>query len=291
MLGSKLNLYSTISLQFFRIPYLRKHMKTIFICVITMICLVPYSNAQKYRVEGGKKPTESPRNKTRAYKDNIVKLNLSGLLFKSIGIQYEHKIKRKSSIALGLIYRPMSTWVVARIYDTSTNINISNESRFMYRTSKYRSFMITPEYRFYLSKQAPKGLYLAPFIRFKADKINFNYHYYDEISMQQKVGDASIYETMLGAGVMLGYQVISRKKFTVDFWFLGPWGGYYNMRLKSKVNTASISSLQQSFIGQDMKSIINDITTIKWNEEGINTNASQANWGIRTFGINLGWNF
>ncbi|MBK7762275.1 MAG: DUF3575 domain-containing protein [Bacteroidetes bacterium] len=266
-------------------------MKTIIIVVITILSILQNVTAQKYRVEGGKNPTKSPKNKGRVYKNNIVKLNVSGLLFKSIGLQYEHKIKRKSSLAMGFIYRPMGSWVVAKIYDTASNLNISNETRFMYRTSEYRSLMLTPEYRYYLGKQAPKGLYLAPFIRLKADKTIFNYHYYDELTMEQKVGDAAINETMLGAGIMMGYQVVSRKKFTIDFWFLGPWGGYYNMSLKSKVNTAGISSLQQTFIGQDMGTVINDLTTVKWNEGGIDTKVKQANWGMRFFGINFGWSF
>ncbi len=83
---------------------------------------------------------------------------------------------------------------------------------------------ITPEYRFYLSKQppsarrpAPKGLYVGPYLRYQSvveEHIG--------ILASQRYG--TVFYSMFGGGAVVGTQFISRGGFVLDS-FLG--AGYF----------------------------------------------------------------
>ncbi len=255
----------------------------LFLSLILLTHSLKAFDLKENRMVSGKK-------KVKPLPPHLVKLNLSGLLFKSIGVQYEQKVRKRTGLAMGIIYRPMGSWFIARYYDTAA-VSISQEVRYMYSSSRYRSFMLTPEYRHYFGRKAPKGFYLAPFLRSRFDKLSFSYHYFDEQQSVQKTASAHINETMLGLGVMAGLQIISRKHFGVDFWFAGPWVNYYRLHVGSKVNTQVISELQRKFIAQDMKEIINSDNPLTWNNDGIDSRHAQVSWGLRMLGINMCWNF
>ena len=271
-------------------------MKSTLLLVFLFIFSTQLLNAQSYRNDASKKYEASPLSKRKikeqVYKKNIVKFNLTGLIVKSAGFQYEHKIGRKTSLSLGLIYRPKSTWFLSNYYDTTTALTgFSQESTFMMASSRLRSFSITPEFRYYLGRQAPKGLYLAAFARFKYNKTQFNYHYYDDVNFVQRSALGNLNETMIGGGVLFGYQLVTRKRLTIDFWFLGPWIGNQHVKLLSNVNTSSISSLQQTFIAQDMKVMLSKEHDIQWNTKGILTTFNYVALSARFAGINVAYSF
>ncbi len=267
--------------------------------LMVLLCFlfaVTIANAQSYKNDASKKYAASPKSKKKVkekvYKDNIAKLNISGLIIKSVGLQYERKFKKKKTFAFGLIYRPKGSWTISKFYDTTTaSTGLSQETKFMLASSKYRALMLTPELRYYFSRQAPRGLYLAAFARCSFEKTEFNFHYNENNDPVQKIGLANLNETMIGGGLMLGFQIVTRKQWTLDFWFLGPWIGDRFAHLKSKVNGANILDLQQKFISQDIKPLLGKETDIKWNENGISTKYNYFSIGARLLGINFGWNF
>ncbi len=85
-------------------------------------------------------------------------------------------------------------------------------------------FSITPEYRFYLSKQspsarrpAPKGFYVSPYLRYQS--------VVDErIGLLSSSKYGTVFYSMFGSGAVAGAQFISRGGFVVDA-FLG--AGYF----------------------------------------------------------------
>lgn len=272
-------------------------MKKMIVAVFCLCLLHEHLLAQSYR---NQQSTDQPmlrRSRLRArevkFAPNMIKLNMTGLLMKSFGVQYEHRLKKKITLAGGLIYRPMGSWFFARYYDTTqASVGISQETRFMFSSSRYRSLMLTPEMRYYFGRRAPRGFYLAAFLRARIDRTLFDFHYYEDLvaNTQQKIGQGRLNETMLGGGVMAGFQLITKKHWGIDFWFLGPWIGNQHVSLKSDVNAKNISSLQQTFIGQDMKAWIND-KEIEWSDKGIDTKLNYFNIGARFFGINFAYNF
>lgn len=272
-------------------------MKKWLVLIFGLFILHQDSIAQAYHNERANDQQMLRRSRLRArevkFAPNMVKLNLTGLLMKSVGVQYEHRVRKKITLAGGLIYRPMGSWFFARYYDTTNaSVGISQETRFMYSSSRYRSLMLTPELRYYLGRRAPRGFYLAAFLRARIDRTNFDFHYYEDLASntQQQIGLGRLNETMLGGGVMAGFQLITKKHWGIDFWFLGPWIGNQHVSLTSAVNAKNISSLQRTFIGQDMKPWVND-KAIEWNDNGIATKLNYFNAGARFLGINFAYNF
>jgi hypothetical protein len=103
------------------------------------------------------------------FKVRILKLNLFSPLIEAFGIGYEVSTSPSSSIQVNGLFGN-------------------------------RGFLITPEYRYYLSETpTPKGVFVAPFV---------NYGNAD--------GD-----DIFGGGLVIGYQNFFKKKITIDVFF-GP---------------------------------------------------------------------
>src|ERR1051325_11478063 len=77
---------------------------------------------------------------------SVIKLNIFSPIVKTFNVQYEKTVKADQSFQLGFFYTGYSTG-----------------------GTDFSGFGITPEYRFYLSDtDAPKGVYLAPFVRYQS---------------------------------------------------------------------------------------------------------------------------
>lgn len=109
--------------------------------------------------------------------------------------------------------------------------------------SEYRSFSITPEYRFYLSKlaatgrrPAPKGFYVSPYLKYRtvAD---------ESIGLFSNRTLYTVFYKMAGGGAVAGSQFISRGGFTLDA-FVGV--GYFP-RVTYRITVPYDSSYQNSY--------------------------------------------
>jgi hypothetical protein len=121
-------------------------------------------------------------------RQNVIKLNpLSGLL-RTANVSYERALTSSSSLQLGFFF---------------SGIKIGDV--------RYRGFGITPEYRFYLQskKQAPEGLYVAPFARFQKFTL----------SDTESSSKASL--NTIGGGVVAGCHWLVGESFSIDL-FIGP---------------------------------------------------------------------
>lgn len=266
--------------------------------LILLLCILAFNtnlHAQSYRTDAAKNVTSQPRKKKRTkekvFNPNIIKLNVPGLLMKSVGLQFEHRITRKTTLAMGLIYRPMGSWTYSKYFDTlTTGSGYSQETIFMFANSTFRTFMLTPEFKYFLGRRAPAGIYVSAFARAKFDKTNFKYHYQNN-SSPENLGSASLNETVLGGGLLIGYQIMSKKHLTIDFWFLGPWIGNMHTNLRSSVDVSQMSSLQQTFASQGIKEWFSAGHEVEWNSKGIATRFNELFISTRIFGINLGYSF
>src|SRR3954465_13279130 len=82
---------------------------------------------------------------------NIVKLNVAGLLLTNVSLQYERSLNEKSSVALGLSFLPERS-----LPGTISKKDDSGHAQ----DFKLGGFALTPEYRYYFKGNGPKGLYL-----------------------------------------------------------------------------------------------------------------------------------
>lgn len=227
--------------------------------------------------------------------NHVAKINLTSFMFRTFALQYEKKITRSKTFALGLIYRPNVSTPFYNIILKDTNFAFSKETRYMMSSSKYTTFMLTPEFRFYLRKKAPRGLYLAPFLRYKFEKENANYLYQESsISSVLRVGKYNIVNHTIGAGVLFGIQILTKKKVTIDFWFFGPWAGGSFSKRYSNINTSNINiydkaSVEATIEGYDTK--IDSKHSLQWDSKGFSNRQNNFSWGLRMFGINIGYAF
>lgn len=226
---------------------------------------------------------------------NVVKLNIPGLLVRSFGAQYERKLNRSKSFAMGVIYRPNFKTPILNIIMQDTNFTASAETLMMLKSSRYRSLMLTPEFRFYFKKKAPRGLYLAPFLRYKHEMLSSNFRYQE--SANGGILKTGIYKNRsdaFGAGILFGLQVLTKKKVTIDFWFLGPWAGIQFTKNSSEIPTASLNEFDKAYI-ESVTEGYNDRfaldNTYQWSSTGFGNSGSGFTLGLRMFGIHIGYSF
>jgi hypothetical protein len=258
--------------------------------LLTFLSILFVSNAIAQRtttLSKNKKPKEY------IYPSNVVKINLTSFLFKTFAVQYERKVAPKLSIALGAIYRPGSSlFMYNMLSQNAGNYNISPENAYSYGTAKLRRLAFTPEVKYYFKRKTPKGLYLSGFFRYQSDNTTFNYKYNESNTTPsvEKIGLASIKENAYGGGILFGYQIVSKKKLAIDFWFLGPWLGINKTNFSSKINMSNINQFDKAIISSNLEPMAGNNALI-WQNDGFNTNLSSYKLGIRTFGINIGYNF
>lgn len=263
-------------------------MKRITLLLIATILVLNVSAQQREIKTSSKRKV-----KEYVYPPNVIKLNLTGLIFKTIGMQYEHKISNNMSVALGLTYRPKSTFLLYNMMSQdAANFGLSQASAYMFSTAKYNRFAITPELKYYFKKKAPKGLYLAPFLRYQREATTFNFKYTESntSTTQSKIGSATQSENKFGLGILFGYQIIKTNKLAIDFWFLGPWFGQNTSKLNAKINMTDVTDFDKSILDSDMEDIYGN-QTIKWDGTGINSSYKKYSIGARMIGVNIGINF
>lgn len=258
-----------------------------FIIFSILFCLFSSSSiAQKYRVDASKKKV-----KEVVYPPNVLKINLTSMMLKTFAVQYERKIANNFTMALGVIYRPKSGMKIFDVIaDGAGNSGLSQETAFMYRSMKYSRISITPEFRYYFKKKAPKGLYLAPFLKYYQDAMNFNFNYYPDNSTVQKTGLATIKENSFGIGILFGYQIINKKNLAIDLWFAGPWIGIRNAKISSDVKTNNVNEFERAIISSNIEPLFYN-RTIEWDTNSINSKMSNYGFGFRMLGVNVGYSF
>lgn len=227
--------------------------------------------------------------------DQVVKLNIPSLLMRTLAVQYEKKLSPSKTIALGVIYRPNFPTPIINILLKDTNFTASAETMYMLKSSKYNTLMITPEFRFYFKKKAPRGLYLAPFLRYKKETLTANFRYQESaLGSNLKVGEYKNKSNAIGAGLLFGIQILTKKKVTIDFWFLGPWAGINFVSNESKINTSNLNEFDKAYIESSTESYNNAFgfsNKYEWSSKGFSNSDTKFGIGVRMFGINIGYSF
>lgn len=154
---------------------------------------------------------------------HIVKVNVLSPFVLTANGAYEQFINPKLSLQLGAYYN---------------GITIRDDFLwFSLPYARYRSFAITPEFRFYTGSAArPKlnGLYLAPFMRYQNTSIKTT------LKQQDSQGNPQNYEGSLSSvrlGAVAGYKFILGQRVSLEI-FTGPSLRITNW-LKSNINTYS----------------------------------------------------
>jgi hypothetical protein len=222
---------------------------------------------------------------------NIIKANLTGLLFRSYGGQFERVINRR--ISLGLSYRnmpegpiPFKNAVINQVGDGD------QETIDQINSLRVKSMAITPEVRFYLGKKGfGNGFYLAPFYRYathEASNISVDYQGTggaNQIDMSGKL-------TSNTGGLLIGAQWTLGEKIVLDWWILGPHYGGGNGDLRG-VATTPLSPSEQADLQNELENLAYPFgikATVSVNANGALVQMKGPVAGVRA-GIMLGFRF
>jgi len=227
-------------------------------------------------------------------KEAILKINVPALLFKNISLQYEQKINKKNSFALAVRFMPKHSVPFRKtVQDLFTDTTIKLDQ------ARMGNIGITPEYRFYLSKQgALKGFYIGGFVSFNHynDDIPINYYDYVNNKFIDKIATFKGSMNTVTGGIQLGAQWKLSESLNLDWWIAGPNYGINKGEFKF------IGSLNPTFEQVSLYVKMNllkevvplvkvEIPQGSPNDNGASFKTSGGWAGIRAMGLNLGYRF
>jgi len=132
----------------------------------------------------------------------VIKTNPMGWFAGQYQFGYEHFLSEKASVQLmpGGIFGSVS--LTSSTLDSTLSFETVNATR--------GGFIVIPEFRYYLGGEAPDGLYISGFARYRSVKTTLD-------------NDASSSQTRsaMGGGFVLGYQYMLANGLTGEL-FLGP---------------------------------------------------------------------
>lgn len=234
--------------------------------------------------------TEKEASSQSEHPMNIVKANLTGLLLKNYGFQYERIINRKFSVALG--FRTMPNGLLPMQSTITDAIGDNPDAQDQVKNFKLGNTAITPEVRFYLSRKGyGRGFYLAPFYRnvtFKGSGLKFTYQNSlltnNSMSMSGKLTGNTV-------GLLIGSQFSLGKYIALDLWIIGPHYGSAKGDF-SGTSSQPLTQTEQDNLRQELEDFDIPLTdkTITVTSGGANVKLSGPFAGVRS-GITIGFKF
>lgn len=223
-------------------------------------------------------------------KKNIIKVNVSSLVFSNVSLQYERILSRKTSVALGVGFRPKSKLPFAGTLKDRFGSN--SDAAKAIDDTKMGNFNITPEFRYYVGRKgAPRGFYIAPFARYNNLKLDQMYRF-TTLDNVNHVANISGNINSFGGGILFGTQWNLSKKLTLDWWILGPSIGKSKGTLVG-TDPINIQPQDRAEIEKDIEGV--NLPGIKVDaiveQNKITANFNGQSYGVRTFGFVLGFNF
>jgi hypothetical protein len=172
---------------------------------------------------------QNSKNEASFFNDdqNLVKFNFGALALKNFSFQYERAVSKKIAVAMGLRFMPSSSLPFSSALEKQVDAEAWDDIKHL----KLSNFAVTPEVRFYMGKEAFRGFYLAPFVRYSnhpAKGVSFSYTYStQEDPLNEKDGSIVLngnLSTFTG-GLLIGSQWKLSKAVYFDWWILGPQYG------------------------------------------------------------------
>jgi hypothetical protein len=222
----------------------------------------------------------------------VVKFNVSGAFFKSYTAQYERVLTPHSTITLSASYSPNAP---LPFRDALLNQYGDNQdARRAIETTLFTKRIATVEYRFYPAGQAPRGWYVAPFVRYASMDISNDYTYTTQDGILHQAHLNASFNAG-GAGLLLGYQFLIGKHLGLDLWLLGPfYGTNVNAVFTGEdpqwtsLKPANITKLKQDIDNTDVPLYSVESTL---NLPTITAKLTGPYFGVRAFGVALAYSF
>ncbi len=181
---------------------------------------------------------------------NVVKLGIDNFFFGRADFAYERRIlpRQSAQFELGVGFpvriptRFTASFTLPDEDSTTFSVNMN--------PGNWQAWSFVPEYRFYLTEDAPRGLYIAPYLKIKPRgfKLDGSYTRPDSVdingltvtSVSANVELKGGWNT-IGGGAMLGYQFIINDRISIDIAPLGMGVDWHKLYLEFTTNDAGIN--------------------------------------------------
>lgn len=165
-------------------------------------------------------------------KRNIIKLNATSLILSNVNLQYERLLGDKTSVALGVRYMPGRGLPFSSLIADAIRTEDNDMTSDILKSFSISGFAITPEFRYYF-RQAGKGLYIAPFVRYEGYKMASDFHLEMEGGRAYDIRFDGQYSN-IGAGLMLGSQFKLSNSLSLDWFIVGPYAGTQKLDINAR---------------------------------------------------------
>ena len=240
-------------------------MKNFILLPFSLFLIVNIAFAQEVPSEEEKIKKEDIR------RPNIIKVNTLSIAFKNISVIYERGILPRLSAGLGIGYK---------LTGSEPTLFTVNSSEVSVNIDKIKGVTITPEMRYYLRACDPSlldGFYAGVYLRYSRywTEAKFDYMPLNAPIEQYK---ANMELSEFGLGLQLGYQMMIKERFTIDFLFFGP-------RISNYQFTYEFSEPPgEEFLG-DLSDYINEVVDRFGYDYNVNIEKAGEKSGRTSFGF------
>lgn len=221
---------------------------------------------------------------------NIIKWNLSALALSQYSIQYERVLALNRSYAIGFgispdVELPFKTELLDRFGGNS-------DARHAIESTRFTKITVTPEYRFYMSKNAPKGFYVATFIRYTNMLLSSNYPFTTNSGVQHNPHVEGKFSGV-GGGAMIGTQFLLGPSMVLDLWIVGPFIGIMNASFHGTDDMSDMTDADKAKLESDIESV----NVPLWKVDAtvgnnvIDVKLKGPFYGVRLAGVSFGFRF
>jgi hypothetical protein len=215
---------------------------------------------------------------------NIVKINSLALVFNNLSLLYERGIIPRVSAGIGVGYKYAGA---------APNLFTVENSTISVQYDKIKGFTITPEARYYIKSCDPgklEGFYAGLYLRYTGYTTSADFEYIPEDDLPEFYNsDIALRE--FGVGIQLGYQLIIKERFSIDFLFLGPRFSSYNFSYEFDQEPS------QEFL-DDLSEYLNEVVdrfgldyNVDIQKEGEAKASTTFSFANVRFGLSLGFAF
>ena len=162
-----------------------------------------------------------PQNEEVVY-PNIVKINSLALIFNNASLLYERAIIPRLSVGMGMGYKYAGA---------EPKLLAASNSDIAVDIDKITGISITPEARYYIKACDPgklEGFYAGVYLRYTGYRSGASFEYL-RVNKPTESYHSNLSLNEYGVGIQLGYQLIIKERFTIDFMFLGPRFSSYHL--------------------------------------------------------------
>lgn len=225
-------------------------------------------------------------------KKNIIKSNLTGLIFRNYQLTYERAFSKNFSANITYAKLPEGKLPIAKNY-------LDSDDNFGETRIAQQSF--TLETRIYVGKGWGKGFYIAPYYRYsKLDVKELIYDFEETVNEETGQYHGNIPVTFSGNitsnnfGLMFGVQWLlgKNRNWVIDFWILGGHYGKGKGDLTGTLKNTNLSPNQQELLQQELLDLDIPIIeyTVKTNINGASAKVDSPWLGLRS-GLSFGYRF